>query len=149
MAREPHFVTVADWAEAAAMLTFTPRLPRRTAGHGLGSLQVHVRDHKLRELAPASRSLEAHYGAFVLTQSKHAPQEARRLALKVMYGAEARTVHVGGREGRAYDMGPEPEPGDPDGRMPAVVTWADGWLFFLLASGDLEMGELLRIAGSV
>jgi hypothetical protein len=149
MPREPHFLTARDWAAGAALLTFTPRQPRQSAGHALASLQVHVRDHKRRELAPASRTLEAHYGAFVLSQSKHSPQEARRLALTVRYGLEARTVRIGAQEGRAYDLGPVPEPDDPDGRMPAVLTWADGGMFFLLASGELGIPELHRIAESV
>ena len=52
-------------------------------------------------------------------------------------------------EAMAYELGPEPEPDDIDGRMPAVVTWSDGEIFYLVASGELTVDWLLRIAGSL
>ena len=47
-----------------------------------------------------------------------------------------------------YELGPEVPPDDIDGREPSVVTWADGEMFFLLASGQLEAQMLKDIAES-
>ena len=118
-------------------------------GSRLQSLRIHVRDHRQRDLPVRERTLEAHYGNFVLSQSLPGTEEARRRALSVSYGAAARPASIAGHEGRAYDHGPEPEPGDLDGRMPAVVTWHDGEMFFLIASGELPLAELENIAASL
>lgn len=75
--------------------------------------------------------------------------EARRAALSAAYGSDARTAWVGGHEGRTYELGPEPPPGDIDGRSPAVVTWAEGDLFFLIASDRLPAARLLDIAAGM
>jgi len=145
-----HFETAASWREAGKMLTFEPVQPRQTAGFKLQALRIHVRDHKRRELPAGVRTLEAHYGGFVLSEARAASRtEARRRALDTSYGAEGRDVDVGGHAGKAYEIGPEPEPDDPDGRMPAVVTWSDGEMFYLVASGELLADLLLRIARSV
>jgi hypothetical protein len=69
------------------MLTFQPREPRYTAGLRLHSMRIHARDHKLRELSVNDRTLEAHYGGFVLIQPRKGTDEARRLALDVQYGS--------------------------------------------------------------
>jgi hypothetical protein len=38
---------------------------------------------------------------------------------------------------------------DPDGRSPAVVTWHDGEMHYLLASGEMEAVYLVEIATSM
>jgi len=115
----------------------------------LSSLAVWVKDHKLREVNQARRSLEAHYGGFVLAQSQPGQDEAALLALETSYGSSFVAVTVAGREGKSYPLGPPPEPHDIDGRAPAVVVWADGARFYLVASGELEADVLVRIAGSL
>ena len=145
----PHFASVASWAAAEEMLTFRPLQPGEPAGFRLQSLSIFVRDHKQRELPIGERSLEAHYGGFVLTQARKGESEARRWALRVSYGAAAFPVSLAGHEGRAYRLGPEVPPDDIDGRSPAVVVWHDGDMFFLIASGELAVEELIDIAGSI
>ena len=105
------------------MLTFQPREPRYTAGLRLRSVRIHVRDHKLRELSINDRTLEAHYGGFVLSQARKGADEARRLALDVWYGNAGEWGRIAGHVARIYELGPEPAPDDIDGRSPAVVTW--------------------------
>jgi hypothetical protein len=144
----PHFRSAASWTEAAELVGFSPRRPS-VAGLAEPALRVHVRDHRHRDLPVGRRTLEAHYGTFVLSQARHGEQEASRLALRTRYGSDARTVRVGGHEGRAHRLGPEVPQDDIDGRMPAVVTWADGPLHFLVASGGLDVDELLPIAESL
>jgi len=59
---------------------------------------------------------------------------------------------AGGRtdnERKIYELGPEPEPDDIDGRSPAVVVWADGELFCLVASSTMLVQELVKIAKSL
>ena len=131
------------------MLTFQPLEPEYTAGLRLQSLQIHVRDHKLRELAIGDRTLEAHYGGFLLSQSRKGANEARRLALDVSYGRPAREARIAGCAARVYDHGPEPPPGDIDGRSPAVVTWHDADMFYLIASGEMTTHDMVRIAISL
>ena len=63
--------------------------------------------------------------------------------------AEAHFLRIAGRAGRVYDLGPEPPPGDIDGRSPAVVTWHDRDQFHLVASSTLPSEELIRIAESL
>ena len=74
------------------------------------------------------RTLEAQYGAFVLSQTHRGAVEAKRLALKVSYGADPRAALIAGHEARVYELGPEPPPDDVEGRSPAVVAWSDGHL---------------------
>ena len=50
---------------------------------------------------------------------------------------------------RVYERGPEPPPGDIDGRSLAVVTWHDADMFYLIASDELTTDELVRIATSL
>jgi len=152
MTPNTHFETAKSWIEARSMLTFQPVEPSNTAGRPLESLRIHVRDHKLRELAMADRTLEAHYGAFVLSQQRTNSNEARRLAMEVSYGRDARQVQVAQCEGRLYELGPEPSPDDPndiDGRSPAVVCWHDADMFFLIASDEMSADELIKIANSM
>jgi hypothetical protein len=144
----PHFATIDTWDDAEPLVGFRPLVPRYLAGFDLQALRVHVMDHRRRDLPIEERTLEAHYGGFVLSEAKRGTAEARRLALDASYGAEPRETSVGGREARVYELGPEPEPDDPDGRMPALVAWADGELFLLVASGELSADELLAIAAS-
>ena len=145
----PHFETAGSWKAARAMLTFRPLEPSHTAGFRLQSIRIHVRDHKLRELAIGERTLEADYGGFVLSQSKKDASEARRLALDVSYGQAARDARIAGRAARAYERGPEPPPDDIDGRSPSVVTWYDADMFFLIASAEMSSGDLIDVAGSL
>lgn len=145
----PHFATVESWKAADPMLGFRPREPGETAGQGLQSLQIHIRDHRHRELPIGGRTLEAHYGTFVLSQARRSESEARRLALDLSYGAAPQEARVAGHDARLYEHGPEPAPDDIDGRMPAVLTWSDGELFFLVASGELSTTTLMQIATSL
>ena len=131
------------------MLTFEPLVPRTPAALHSPSLRIHVRDHKLRELPPAERSLEAHYSSFVFTQSRHERAEARRLALSVAYGGQPTDAASAGREARVYELGPPVPPDDIDGRVPAVVVWHDEGMFFLMASGSMTTEALREIANSV
>lgn len=149
MAGNPHFETARSWKAAEALLTFRPLEPKHTAGRRLHSLQIHVRDHKLRELPVGGRTLEAHYGAFVLSQARKGTGEARRLALHVSYGPAAREARIAGHQARLYELGPEPAAGDIDGRRPAVVTWHDAEMFYLIASGEMAPDKLVRIAVSL
>jgi hypothetical protein len=149
LSSNPHFETAASWEAVRAMLAFEPLEPADTAGLPLRSLQVHVRDHKERELPIGERTLEAHYGAFVLSESRHGIDEARRLALDVSYGRVVSETSIAGHDGRVYELGPAPPPDDIDGRSPAVVVWPDGEMFFLIASTEMASDELMRIAVSL
>jgi len=149
MTGNQHFETARNWKAARALLTFDPVQPGYTAGLPLQSIRIHVRDHKLRELTVEERTIEAHYGGFVLSQARKGRAEARRLALDVPYGPAGSGVSIAGHPGRIYKLGPEPEPDDIDGRMPAVVVWHDGEMFYLIASGELPCDELTRIALSM
>jgi len=149
MTSNPHFETAPSLKAARAMLTFQPREPRYTAGLRLRSVRIHVRDHKLRELSVNHRTLEAHYGGFVLSQARKGADEARRLALDVRYGAAGQEGQIAGHAAQIYELGPEPAPDDIDGRSPAVVTWYDADLFFLVASNTMSSDELVRIAVSL
>jgi hypothetical protein len=144
-----HFITAESWKSAEAMLTFQPRVPRHTAGLPLQTLRIHVRDHKRRELPLGARSLEAHYGRFSLSQARKTEDEARRLVVGVSYGPDPREARITGREARVYELGPEPQPDDIDGRRPAVVVWHDAGMFFLVASSEMACDELIGIATSL
>jgi hypothetical protein len=143
-----HFETAKSWKAARAMLTFRPLEPKNTAGLRLQSIQIHVRDHKLRELPIEDRTLEAHYGGFVLSQARKGADEARRLA-RAVSGRAAREGRIAGRVARVHELGPEPEPGDIDGRRPAGVTWHDADMFYSIASGELSTDDLVRVANSL
>lgn len=145
----PHFLQLGDWADVGPHVDFEPLVPTYTGGRERQALSIFVMDHRKREVARSRRSVEAHYGAFVFAQSMPGDSAARRLALSVAYGVEARTVEISGHEGRGYRRGPPVPDDDPDGRSPAVVTWCDGPLFFLLASTELDLDELIRIGSSV
>jgi hypothetical protein len=105
--------------------------------------------HKLREILINERTLEAHYGGFVLSQARKGTDEARRLALDVRYGSAGQEGQIVGHAARIYELGPEPAPDDIDGRTPAVVIWHDADLFFLVASDTMSSHELVRIAISL
>jgi hypothetical protein len=150
MTGEVHFERVADWAAAAKLLTFEPRCPAYTAGHALASLYVHVMDHRKRRLPVGARSLEAHYGSFVVDQKRTSSEEdAMRWALSTSYGQAPVATKVAGHEARSYALGPEAGPDDVDGRRPAVVVWNDGDMVYLVASDRLDDGTLRRIASSM
>jgi hypothetical protein len=145
----PHFATAASWREAKAMVTFQPAMPHWTAGLDLRSIRIFVLDHKHRDVPIGERSVEAHYGDFVFSQTRRDIAEAKRMALEVSYGLAPRAADVSGHEARAYDLGPIPEPDDIDPRSPAVVTWHDGEMFYLVASDKLDLDTLIGIARSV
>jgi hypothetical protein len=149
MTINPHFETASSWKAARAMLTFQPHEPKYTARRCLHSIRIHVRDHKLRELSANDRTLEAHYGGFVLSQARKGTDEARRLALDVRYGSAGHEGQIAGHAARIYELGPEPAADDIDERNPAVVTWHDADLFFLVASDTMSSDELVRIAISL
>ena len=149
MMGNPHFETAPSWKAARTMLAFQPLEPRYTAGHSLQSIRIHVRDHRLRALAVADRTLEAHYGAFVFSQARKGREEARHLALAVSYGPEGRDAQFAGFKSRIYELGSEPPPDDIDGRTPAVVTWSDGAMFYLIVSDSMPSADLVRIADSM
>jgi hypothetical protein len=77
------------------------------------------------------------------------PDEARRLALHVSYGRDARAERIAGHDARVYELGPEPAPDDIDGRPPSVVVWHDAEMFYLIASDSLAAERLTRIARSM
>ena len=149
MIENPHFTTAASWKAARTMLTFAPLVPTHTAGLRLRALRIHVRDHKMRELALGERTLEAHYGAFTVSQAHKGAAEAKRLALAISYGRDGRDMLVVGHAGRVYELGPQPPPDDVDGRSPAVVVWHDGGLLLLVASDTMSAEEVVQIAVSL
>lgn len=131
------------------MVMFEPLELESAAGHKLHSLQIHVRNHKLRQLSISDRTLEAYYGAFVFSQAWKGIKEAQRLALVVSYGPGGHDENIAGRAARVYELGPETPPNDIDGRSPAVVTWHDSEMFYLLASDKMSSTELVRVARSL
>ena len=149
MKQNPHFETALSWEEAETLINFKPLKPSRAEGFNLQSIAIFVRDHKQRELPVSERSLEAHYEGFVLTQGLKGANEARRLALEVPYGRLPVKTNIAGHEARAYELGPQPEPGDIDPRSPAVVVWHDAEMLLLIASDRLPADTLMRIAESV
>jgi hypothetical protein len=144
-----HFKTAHSWSAAREMLAFDPLKPEYTAGLRLHCLRIHVCDHKLRELPISDRTLEAYYGHFVFSQARKGEAEAQRLASDVRYGSECTEALIAGRAARVYELGPEPEPDDIDGRSPSVVTWHDAEMFYLIASDRMFAAELVRIAHSL
>ena len=150
MKNEEHFKQMGDWKEAAEYLSFNPRRPSFTAGYSLETLQIHVMDHRRRHIPVNRRSLEAHFGGFVVDQKRlGSDYDARRKALSTTYGQGIKTVHVAGNVGRSYALGPEVDPQDVDGRVPAVVVWHDADLFYLVASDRLDREQLCQIALSM
>jgi len=145
----PRFLAPPTWAEAAALLTFVPRAPADTRGRALVGLRVHVRDHWRRDLPPHLRTFEAHYDGLAVCQSCPGASAARRRALDVRYGENGRPVRVVGHDGRAYPLGPEVPPDDIDGRSAAVVTWWDGPMHHFVASTQLPLEDLERVATSL
>ena len=85
----------------------------------------------------------------MLAQARPGPEEARRQALSVSYGRVPLSGTVFGHEARLYELGPEVPADDIDGREPAVVTWHDGDMFYLLASTTLNRDALQRIGMSL
>jgi hypothetical protein len=87
-------------------------------------------------LSVIDRTLEAPGGGFV--------GQARK-----GNGSAGQEGHIAGHAARIYELGPEPAADDIDGRSPAVVTWYDADLFFLVASDAMSSDELVRIAISL
>jgi hypothetical protein len=149
MPNNPHFQNVSSWQAAREMLTFRPLEPNDTAGHCLQSISIYIRDYQQRELAVGERTLEAHYGAFVLSQARKGEKEAKRLVIAVSYGRAGWDVQIAGCAARVYELGPEPPPDDIDGRSPSVVAWYDDEMFYLIASDKMLVNDLVRIARSL
>jgi hypothetical protein len=145
-----HFETFETWADAAGHVEFTPRVPTDTAGCDLISLAVHVMDHRGRRLPSEERSLEAHYGRFVIDQKRASTTEdARRAALETFYGPDPVEVTIGGSVGRRYALGPPVDADDVDGRSPAIVVWSVSDVVYLIASTELDDTVLMAIAASM
>jgi uncharacterized protein len=145
----PRFLAPAAWEEARALVEFSARLPADTRGRALRGLRVHVRDHRGRELPTHLRTLEVHYEGLAVTQSRPGALAARRRALEVRYGPSPYPMVVSGHEGRAYPLGPEVPLDDIDGRSAAVVTWADGPMFYFVMSTQLPVDEIALVAVSL
>lgn len=143
------FLAPDDPEAARAMLVFRPRFPSGSTVHGAARLRVHVRDHRGRLLSPRERTLELHYDDLVVSQSAPGSDEAARRAYATSYGPAPLEMRVGPHRAVGYDRGPDPAPDDPDGPMPAVLTWADGPVHLLLASGGRPLLDLLEVAGTL
>lgn len=150
----PHFRRLSSLDEAAVLVGFTPRQPSESLGLQPESISVFVMDHRLREVPASRRTVECHYGEFVVSQQCSGEEEARRQAYDVLYGPDPQLVWINEKEARAYDLGPVPQPttwmaDDIDGRQPAVVVWADGPIFLLVASDKRHVSDLVRVARSM
>lgn len=99
----------------------------------------------MRDVSP---TLEVYCDGYVLSQAKRDQAEVDRLTAQI-YGPDPIGVRFAGHEGVIYQLGPEPEPEDIDPRQPAVLTWADGALFFLIASDTIPAADLKDIAASL
>ena len=149
MVHNPHFAAVGSIDEAETLLTFRPSVPTFTAECELDSIAVFVMDHRRREVPVGDRTVELHYGRFVVSQQRAGIEEARRLALDVSYGPDPIDLQVSGDVGRGYELGPEVPSDDIDGRSPAVVVWARDERFTMVASSELSCDVLIEIAGSL
>ena len=144
-----HFKTTHSWSAAREMLAFDPLKPEYTAGLRLHCLRIHVCATSCVSFRLAIRTLEAHFGDFVISQANKGEAEARRLALDIRYGSDCTEALIAGRPARVFEVGPEPEPDDIDGRSPSVVTWNDAGMFYLIASDRMFVAELVQIAHSL
>jgi len=144
----PHFLSVSSWDEAATHLAFEPRRPR-LRDLAEPALSIYVMDHKKRPLPIGRRSLEAHYADFHLGQTRCGRAEAKKRALRLRYGMAPEPADVAGHEGRAYELGAASWPIDDDGPPPAVLTWHDGEMHFVLASYSRPVRSLRPIADSM
>jgi hypothetical protein len=150
MTRNNYFESVTNWPAAAALVDFKPRRPKYTAGSELKSLAVHVMDHRKRQLSVNERSLEAHYTHFVIDQKRvSSEEEAKRQALTTLYGQAPARICVAGHEARSYALGPERDADDLDARSPAIIVWQDRDMIYLVASTQLDVEALYRIASSI
>ena len=146
---QPRFLAPETWDQARTLVAFEPRIAADTRGRALRGLRVHVRDHRRRDLPRHLRTLEAHYDGVAVCQSRPGASSARRRALEVRYGEGATAIRIAGHEGRAYPLGPEVPPDDVDGRSAAVVTWADGAMFYFVMSTQLPVDEVTIVAASL
>ena len=67
-----HFKTAHSWSAARVNVGVCDPIlnTEYTAGLRLHCLRIHVCDHKLRELPIGDRTLEAHFGDFVISQAE-------------------------------------------------------------------------------
>jgi hypothetical protein len=77
------------------------------------------------------------------------PEEAIRRVFETSYGRAGEPVMISDHEGVGYELGPPVPDDDIDGRGPAVLVWFDGEVFHLVASDELDLNELVRIARSI
>lgn len=144
MVDKPHFLAFDDLGSAEAHLGYPPLALQIPATPK--AIRVHVRDHRLRDVLP---SLEVYYEGFVMSHALRDRTEAERMALGKTYGISRSEAKVREHRAARYELGPEAVPGDPDTRVPAVVVWADGGHFLMLASDTMMAGQLLEIARSL
>jgi hypothetical protein len=149
MAHNPHFAAVDSIGTAAELLTFRPSVPTFTSGCELDSIAVFVMDHRRREVSMEERSVELHFGKFVVSQQRPGEEEAQRLALEVSYGSVPIDLVLPDGRGLGYELGPEVASDDVDGRAPAVAVWAAGDRFNLVASSELSLVVLVEVARSL
>ncbi len=144
MSDSPHFVSFDTWEASEEFMGF-PLLGRALDIESM-AFRAHVRDHRMRKVAP---TLEIHFGEFVLSQARIRDREARRDLFERRYGSSRTEGLLAGHEAAWYELGPEPEPDDVDPRPPSVVTWIDGDVFLLMASGHLLVQRLCEIADAL
>lgn len=84
-----------------------------------------------------------------MSQAKKGPIEAKQLALSISYGPVGNDAQIAGHSAKTYELGPEVLPDDLDGRNPAVVTWCDDAMHYLIASDQLSVTALIKIAASL
>lgn len=146
----PHFKSVETLKEAAKHVAFTPLSPEDTAGCALEGMNIFVKDHKMREVPRENRTLEMHYGKFVISQKKcDNGDAAKKMALETPYGQAPSEGKINGFDARMYELGPAVPEDDIDGRRPAAVAWHDAEMFFLIASTQMNISKLITIAKSM
>lgn len=146
----PHFLSVETLKEAAKNVAFTPLEPSNTAGCALEGMNIFVKDHKMREVPLENRTLEMHYGQFVISQKKcENGDAAKKMALETKYGQSPSEGKINGFDARMYELGPETAEDDMDGRRPAAVAWHNEEMFFLIASTQMNVSKLIKIAKSM
>ena len=67
----------------------------------------------------------------------------------IVHGSTHRDTRISGNDALVYELGPEPDPDDIDGRSPAVMTWHDAAMHYLVASAEMSAEVLIRIAESL
>jgi hypothetical protein len=144
MTEAESFLEFPSLREAEEFMGFQP-LARRFAGMPT-AIRAQVRDHRLHDAAP---TLEVFIDGFVLSQAGCGSREATNRAHDEFYGPAGSLASVGGYSATCVELGEEPPPDDRDPRRPSVVAWADGELFYLMASDQFHLTRLLEVARSL